>query len=95
MITDLDAHLIYKRARQIFQCLKLFGPVLSQTLTKQHDGVSLLTNFLELKLDHRFGCQLDRQACTQPFTTLRTILTPFKPNPIETAQQSFTFEQVF
>ena len=48
---------------------------------------------LELKPDHMFGCILDRQACTPTFVTFRAILTPFKPNPIETARRSFTLEQ--
>ena len=50
--------------------------------------------FLEWKLDHRFGCPLDKQSCTPNFATFQAIiLTPFKPNPSETARQSFTFEQ--
>ena len=52
---------------------------LSQTVTKLHDGVSGLTKFSELKLDHRFGCILDRQACTPTFTTFRAILPPLSP----------------
>ena len=39
----------------------MFGAI-DQALTKPHDGVSLLTNFSELKLDHRFGFPLDKQA---------------------------------
>ena len=40
-----------------------------------------------------FGRILDRQACTPTFVTFQAILAPFKPNPVETARQSFPFEQ--
>ena len=66
---------------------------LSPTLAKMHDGVSLLTNFSELKFDHTFGCPFDREACTPTFVTLRAIFGPFNPNLGETAQQNFTFNQ--
>ena len=66
---------------------------LSQTLTKLHDSVSGLTRFLEFKPDHMFGCILDIQACTPTFATFQAILSPFKPNPVETARWSFPFEQ--
>ena len=62
-----------------------FQHLLSQTLTKMYDGVLALTKFSELKLDDRFGCILDRQACMPTFTMFRDILTPFKSNPVETA----------
>ena len=76
-----------------FHDVELFSPSLSQTLTKLHDAVSTLTRFLEFKPDHMFGCIMDRQACTQTFATFQAILTPFKPNPVETARRSFPFEQ--
>ena len=68
-------------------------PTLSQTLTKMYDAVSALTRLLEFEPDHMFGCILDRQACTQSFTTFQAILTPFRMNPVETARRSFRFEQ--
>ena len=58
-----------------------------------HDAVSALKRFLEFKPDHMFGCILDGQACMPTFTTFQAILTPFKPNPVETARRSFPFEQ--
>ena len=64
-------------------------PSLGQTLTKLHDAVSDLTRFLEFKPDHMLGCILDRQACTPAFATFQAILTPVKPNPVETARWSF------
>ena len=70
-----------------------FWHLLSQTPTKLHDGDSALIKFSKLKLDHRFGCILDRQAGMPTFATFRAILTPFKPNPVETTRRSFTFEQ--
>ena len=70
-----------------------FSASLSQTITKLHDIVSVLTKFSELKLYHMFGCILDRQACTPPFATFQAILTPFQPNPVGTARRSFPFEQ--
>ena len=60
---------------------------------KLHDAVSASIRFVEFKLDNMFGCILDRQACTPTFTTFQAILTPFKPNPVETARRSFPFEQ--
>ena len=44
-----------------------------------HDEVSLLTNFLELKFDHRFECPFDRQMCTQHFETFQNISPPLIP----------------
>ena len=58
---------------------------LSPTLAKMHDEISLLTNFAELKFDHRFGCPFDREVCTPNFKTQRAIFTPFNPNLSETA----------
>ena len=52
---------------------------LSQTLTKLQDAVSALTKFFELKPDHRFGCILDRQACTPTFATFQAISLPLGP----------------
>ena len=46
---------------------KPFSPPLSQTLAKLNDGVSLLTKFLELKFEHRFGCPFDIKTCTRTF----------------------------
>ena len=83
----------YKFLRIIIwsQCSELFSTPLSQTLTKLYEGVSLLTYFLEWKLDHRFGCPLDKKSCMPNFAMFRAIiLTPFKPNPSETTRQSFT-----
>ena len=37
----------------------------SKTLAKMNDEVSLLTNFSELKFDHRFGCPFDRYGALQ------------------------------
>ena len=85
-IIDLDAHLIDKCVRQVLWCSKLFSPPLSQTFEKPNDGVSLLTNFSELKFDYRF-------ICTATFATFLAILTPFKSNTCETAWRSFTFDQ--
>ena len=48
-----------------------------------------MTAFLEFKPDHMFGCILDGQAFTPTFATFQAILTPFKPNPVETARRSF------
>jgi len=83
LIVDLDAYLVYMSACRISWCLELFSPPLSKTLVNSHDGVLLLTNFSEFKLDHRFGCPLDKQACTPTFATFWAILTFFKPNPSE------------
>ena len=66
---------------------------MSPTLSKLHDDVSLLTNFSELKFDHRFGFPFDREACTLTFMILKAIFTPFNPNLGEIAQRSFTFNQ--
>ena len=76
-----------------FMMLRAISPSLSQTLTKLHDAVSALTKFLEFKPDHMLGCILHRQVCTPTFATFQDILTPFKPNPIETGRWSFPFEQ--
>ena len=60
--------------------------------TNFHDVQNHFQLLLELSSD-LFGCPLDKQSCTPNFGTFRAmILTPFKPNPSETAQQSFTFE---
>ena len=80
-----------KSAFQLSRCWELFSPSLSQTLTKLHDAVSALTRFLEFKPAHMFGCILDRQACTPTFATFQTILTPFKPNLVETVRRSFPY----
>ena len=85
-------HLENKRACQLSRCGELFSPSLSQTLTKLHDAVSALTRFLEFKPDHMFGFILDRQAFMLTFAMFQAILSPFKPNPIETARRSFPFE---
>ena len=58
---------------------KPFSPPLSQTLAKSNDGVSLLTKFLELKFDHRFGCMFDIKTCTPSFAMFRAIWTPSSP----------------
>ena len=76
-----------------FTMLRAIFAILSQTLTKLHDAVSALTKFLEFKPDHMFGCILDRQACMPTFMMFQAILTPFIPNPVETARWSFPFEQ--
>ena len=47
----------------------------SPTLVKMNSVVSLLSNFSELKFDHRFGCP-----CTPTFTTFWPIFSPFNPN---------------
>ena len=76
-----------------FVMVRAFWTPSSPTLAKMNDGVSLLTNYSELKFDHRFGCPFDREACTPTFVTLRAIFGPFNPNLGETTQQSFTFNQ--
>ena len=78
LIIYLDSHWINNHARQISQCSDLFWPPLSITPLKLHDGVSVLSNFLELKFDHRFGCPFDSEACTWTFRSFWIILTPFK-----------------
>ena len=90
---DLSPHLENKSGCQLSRCSDLFSPSLSQTLAKMHDAVSALTRFLEFKPDHIIGCILDRQACTPTFATFQAILTPFKPNLVETARRGFPFEQ--
>ena len=65
---------------------KAISPPLSQTLVKLHDGVSLLTKFLKLKFDHRFGCMFDIQACTPTFAMFLAIWTLLKTNPSENAR---------
>ena len=77
----------------MFAMFRAIWTPLSPTLAKTHNGVSLLTNFSELKFDHRFGCPFDREACTPTFVTLRAIFIPLNPNLGETAQRSFTFNQ--
>ena len=57
----------------------------SPTLAKRNDEVSLLTNFSELKCDHRFGCPFDSYLCTPTFTTFSDVFTPCNPNLSETA----------
>ena len=93
LIIDLDAHLIDKCAHQLSQCTELFLTPLSLTLVKLDVGVSLLSNFLELKFDHRFGCPFDIQVCMQNLLTFQNIFTPFNPNLSKTAWRSFTFDQ--
>ena len=86
-------HLEDKSACELSRCWELFSTSLSKTLTKLLDAVSTLTKFSKLKPDHLFGCISDRQACTPTFPLFRAILTPFKPNPVETAWRSFPLEQ--
>ena len=73
--------------------LRAIFAIFKPTLKKLHDAVSSLTRFLEFKPDHMFGCILDRQACMPTFATFQAILTPFMPNPVESALRSFPFEQ--
>ena len=84
---DLNPHLENKSAYQLSRCWDLFSPSLSQTLTNMHDAVSALTRFLKFKTDNMFGCILHRQACTPNFSTFQGILTPFRPNPVETTRR--------
>ena len=86
-------HLENKSACQHSRYSEPFSPSLSQTLTKLHDTVSALTRLLECKPYNMFGCILDRQACTPTFATFQVILTPFKPNPVETARRSFPSDE--
>ena len=71
---------------------KPFSPPLSQNLAKSNDRVSLLTKFLELKFDYRFGCRfhifVHANFCNGP-----SYLDPFKPNPSKNAWRSFTSDQ--
>ena len=78
---------------KIWLKLELFQPPLRPILVKPHDGVSLLSSFLELKFDYRFWCPFDRQVCTWTFEMFRNIFTPFKPNLSKTSHWSFTFDQ--
>ena len=71
-----------------------FRHLLIQTLPKPHDGVSLLSRFLEFKFDHKFRCPFDDQSCMQNFETFQNIFTPFKPNLIKTTKRSFMFDKV-
>ena len=84
-----------KCAHQLSRCFAMVRATWtpsSPPLAKMNDGVSLLTNFSELKFDHRFGCPLDREVCTPTFTTQQAIFTPFNPNLGEIVLQSLTFE---
>ena len=91
LIIYLDACLIYQCAHQLLQCSELFGPPSSLTLEKMHDGVSLLTNFSELKFDHRFRCPFYIQACTPTFVFFWAIWTPFKDKSNEKCTMEFHF----
>ena len=88
----MDAYWFDAYARQVSWRFKLFWAPLSPTLLKPHGGVSLSSSFLEFKFDHKFGCQVDQQACIPTFETFKNIVTPFKPNLSKTAQQSFAFD---
>ena len=76
-----------KHAHQILWCSKLFSTPLRPTLAKPHDEISLLTNFLELKFNHRFRCPFGRQEWTPTFTMVKVIFASFKPNPSETGRR--------
>ena len=51
----------------------------SPTLAKMNDGVSLLTNFSELKFDDRFGCPFDIKTCTPTVAMVEAIWIPSSP----------------
>ena len=53
------------RPCKILRHPKIFSPPLSSTLEKPHNGVSLLTNFLELKFNHRFKSHLEYESACQ------------------------------
>ena len=91
---DLDTHFnkqAYTLTVAMFQAISL---PLSATLVKAHDTVSLLTNFLELKYDHRFRCPFGRSECMPNLVMFRALFPSFKPNLRETAWRSFTFDQI-
>ena len=79
MIIYLEAHSVDKSACQLLWCLELFSPPLSQTLAKPWNGVYILTNFLKLKFDHKFGCTWDKQAYTPTFLTFWATFNPLNP----------------
>ena len=68
-----------KHACKLLRHSKIFSPPLSQTLAKSNDGVSLLTEFSELKFDHIFICMFDIKMCTPTFAMVRAIWTPSSP----------------
>ena len=86
MIVDLDAHFIEKHARQLLWCSKLFSTPLRLTLEKPHDEIWLLTNFSELKINHRFRCPFGRQEWMPTFTMFEVISASFKPSPSKTGR---------
>ena len=57
-----------------------------------HDGVSLWTNFFELKFIYRFKSAFRKQEFIPTFTMLRAIFTIFKPNPNKTTWCSLSFD---
>ena len=48
-----------------------------------NDEVSLLTNFSELKFDHRFGCPFDIKTCMPTIAMVRSIWTPSTPTLVK------------
>ena len=60
LIIDLDARLIDNHTLQLSRRFELFSPLVTPFLSKPHDEVSLLTNFLKLKFDHIFRCTFGR-----------------------------------
>ena len=86
VIIDLDSHFIEKHARQLLWFSKLFSTPLKPTLAKPHDEISLLTNFSELKFNHRFRCPFGRQEWMPTFGMFGVIFASFKPNPSETGR---------
>ena len=69
----------------------LFLVPLSATFAKVHDEVSLLTNLLELKFDHRFRCTFGRYECMPNFMMFISIFSAFKPNPKKNCTMDFHF----
>ena len=59
LIIDSDARLIDNHTLKLSRHFELFSFLVAPILAKLHDGVSLLTNFLELKFDHRFRCAFE------------------------------------
>ena len=57
-----------------------FQPPLRPTLAKQHDEISLLTNFSKLKFNHRFRCPFGRLEWTPTFTMFIVISASFNAN---------------
>ena len=81
-IIDLGAHWINKHARKLSQCSELlFWPPLSPTLATPDDGVSLLSSFLELKFDHRFGCPFHRRELLRHSKLFWPVLITTLPKP--------------